>query len=495
MRQIADFHIHSKYSRACSSQLTLENIEKACRVKGVDIIATGDFTYPEWFLSIKNELEEIPLPTLPFVRGGGFENYPSLRRRGVGEVKSGGESEASGNLYKLKKSLDDKVKFILSTELALIYKDGDRARRIHLVVLAPNIKAVEELNKYLDKKYNIRSDGRPILGMKSPDLVKLCLSIHPKFLIYPAHIWTPWFSVFGSKSGFDSMEECFKDHTENIYAYETGLSSDPEMNWRLSALDKLTLLSNSDAHSLSNIAREANVFELENGTYDEIYNVIKNKIVIPTRHGEESLKGDSASSKGSLATLGMTKKKNLQIPPSPNVCGGEIGIKYTIEFYPEEGMYHFDGHRSCGVSFTPAQSKKNKNICPVCKKPLTIGVMNRVEELADRPEGFVPKNMPGFKKLVCLDKIIAEGMDIKYRSSIKVQAIYNDLIKRLGSELYILMDAPISDIKNISPAVAEGIKRVREGKLIIKPGFDGQYGTVKIFSEEEKEKNKQASLF
>lgn len=434
MRQIADFHIHSKYSRACSSQLILENIEKACRIKGVDIVATGDFTYPEWFLSIKNELASAPAPNPSPATAARCER---------------GDEDSS--LYTLKSAKDDKVKFILSTELALIYKDGDRARRIHIVVHAPNIKAVEELNKYLDKKYNIRSDGRPILGMKAPDLVKLCLSIHPKFLIYPAHIWTPWFSVFGSKSGFNSMEECFRDQTENIYAYETGLSSDPEMNWRLSALDKLTLLSSSDAHSLQNIGREADVFELENAAYDEIYEAIKNK----------------------------DRKKIIK----------------TIEFYPEEGMYHFDGHRACGISFAPSQSKKNKNICPVCKRPLVIGVMNRVDELADRPEGFIPKNTPGFKKLVCLDKIIAEAMDIKSRNSKKVQAIYNDLIKRLGSELYILMDAAVEDIKNISPAVAEGVKRVREGKLIIKPGFDGQYGEVKIFSEEEKEKNKQASLF
>lgn len=421
MRQIADLHIHSKYSRACSPQLTLENIEKACRIKGVDIIATGDFTYPEWFLSIKDSLEEIE------------------------------EKSDNGSLLKLKGCSEKTTKFILSTELALIYKDGDKARRIHLVALAPNIKAAEELNKYLDKKYNIRSDGRPILGMKSPDLVKLCLSIHPKFLIYPAHIWTPWFSVFGSKSGFDSMEECFKDQTENIFAYETGLSSDPEMNWRLSALDKLTLLSNSDAHSLQNIGREANVLELENVAYDEIYEAIKNKDI----------------------------KKIIK----------------TIEFYPEEGMYYYDGHRACSVSFTPSQSKKNKNICPVCKKSLTIGVMSRVDELADRPEGFVPKNSLSFKKLVELDKIIAEAMDIKSRNSIKVQDAYDNMIKNLGSELHILMDAPIDGIKNISPVIAEGVKRVRESKLIIKPGFDGEYGVVKIFSEKEKEENRQASLF
>ncbi len=415
--QIADFHIHSCFSRACSRNLTLKHIDETCRCKGVDIIATGDFTYPQWFLSIKNELEE---------------------------------TKNNSGLYKLKSVDNDKVKFILSTELALIYKKGDKTRRIHIVVHAPNIQAVEELNKYLDKNYNIRSDGRPILGMPAPELVRLCLSIHPQFLIYPAHIWTPWFAVFGSKSGFDSIEECFEDQTNNIYAYETGLSSDPEMNWRLSSLDSLTLLSNSDAHSLPNIGREANVFELKEETYEEIYQAIKNKDL----------------------------KK----------------IKYTIEFYPEEGMYHFDGHRVCGVSFTPQETKRHKGICPVCKKPLTVGVLSRVEELADRPFGIKPRNTYGFKKLVELDKIIAEALGIKSRNSQKVKNIYNNLIDNLGTELDILLNVPIEKIKkNSSSLIALGVERVRTGKLIIKPGFDGQYGEVKIFKLEELEK--QPSLF
>lgn len=418
MRQILDLHIHSRYSRACSRDLILANIDKTCRIKGVDIIATGDFTYPDWFLSIKDELEEI----------------------------------GSSGLYKLKSAKDNSVKFILATELALIYKDKDRARRIHIILHAPSIKAVAELNKYLDKHYNIRSDGRPILGMSSPELVKLCLAIDPKFLIYPAHIWTPWFSVFGSKSGFDSMEECFHEQTENIYAYETGLSSDPEMNWRLSALDNLTLLSNSDAHSLQNIAREANVFELSaDPTYDEIYEAIKNK--------------------------DLNK------------------LKYTIEFYPEEGMYHYDGHRLCGISFTPAETKKHKGICSVCKKPLVIGVLNRVSELADRKAGFIPNNFPGYKKLVELDKIIAEVYGLKSRNSKKVKAEYDRLIKNLKNEMNILLDAPLDAISSLAGAeIAEGIKRVREGNLYIEPGFDGQYGVVKIFNDQEKEKNKQQKL-
>ncbi|MFH1412935.1 MAG: endonuclease Q family protein [bacterium] len=416
MQQILDLHIHSKYSRACSPQLTLSNIEKACRIKGVDIIATGDFTYPAWFKNIKQELEEI-----------------------------------NTGLYKLKTAKDDKIKFILSTELSLIYKSGDKARRIHIMLHAPNIKAVEKLNNFLDTKFNIRSDGRPILGISAPELVKLCLSIDPKFLIYPAHIWTPWFSVFGSKSGFDSMQECFQEQTKHIYAIETGLSSDPAMNWRLSSLDKLTILSNSDAHSLLNIGREANVMDLEKITYDEIYNIIKNK-----------------SDK----------------------------LKYTIEFYPEEGMYHFDGHRNCNFSCDPKTSVKNNNICPKCKKPLIIGVMNRVEQLADRPEGYRLKKAANFKKLVGLDKIIAESMGIKSRQSKKVIEQYNNLIKEFKNELNILLNADIDEIKKANwPEIALGIKKVRQGDLIILPGFDGQYGSINIFHDHEKIFNKQNSMF
>jgi len=407
MRQILDLHIHSRYSRACSPKLTLANIESACRMKGVDIIATGDFTYPAWFESIKTELAE---------------------------------TFSGSGLYKLKSAVNDKVKFILSTEVALIYKDEERCRRIHLVIHAPSISAVEKLNKILDKKYNIRSDGRPILGIKAPELVKILLEIDSKFLVYPAHIWTPWFSVFGSKSGFDRLEDCFKEQTKNIYAYETGLSSDPEMNWRLSALDNLTLLSNSDAHSTTNIAREANIMEIsEPISYQKIYDNIKNK----------------------------------------------KGIIETIEFYPEEGMYHFDGHRDCKFSCEPSESKKLKNICPVCKKPLIIGVLNRVEELADRKSGYKPKNAPGFKKIVELDKIIAEVFHVKNRNSVAVQKEYLSLVKRFGSELNILLDLDL-DAKNleIDERILSGIKRVRSGELIIKPGFDGQYGEIKIFSED-----------
>ncbi len=415
MRQILDLHIHSRYSRACSPQLTLPNIDAAARLKGVDIIATGDFTYPDWFGAVNKELTEI--------------------------------SPGAG-LYRLKAAPDDKMKFLLSTEVALIYKDGEKVRRIHLMIHAPSLEAVAELNKQLDKNYNIRSDGRPILGLKAPVLMELLFKIDPHFLLYPAHIWTPWFSVFGSKSGFDSLAECFREQTENVYAIETGLSSDPGMNWRLSALDNLTILSNSDAHSLNNIGREANVMEISSPlNYDKIYRIIReHKRVFNNTHGEE-------------------------------------GLALTLEFYPEEGMYHYDGHRDCHFSCSPSDSRKLKNICPVCHKPLTIGVLNRVEELADRPAGFRPPKAVGFKKLVELDKIIAEALNVKSRQSNQVQKEYQHLLKSFGSELEILLNLDLDKFsQEIDFRILAGLKRMRQGVLIIKPGFDGQYGEINIFS-------------
>jgi uncharacterized protein (TIGR00375 family) len=411
MQKVLDLHIHSRYSRACSPNLSLPKIGKTAQEKGVDIIATGDFSYPQWFKHIQAELEEVD----------------------------------SAGLYKLKKDRDIKTLFILSTEFSLVYKDEGKARRVHVMVQAPNLEAVKELNEYLDKKYNIRSDGRPILGISAPDLVKLCLSIHPKFLIYPAHIWTPWYAVLGSKSGFNSIRECFKDQTQHIYAYETGLSSDPEMNARVSFLDNLTVLSSSDAHSLQNIGREATVMDLDELTYNEIYEVIKNK--------------------------DLSK------------------LKYTIEFYPEEGRYHFDGHRDCNFSSSPQETKKLQGVCPRCKRPLVLGVLYRVEELADRNKNYKPQNSKDYKKLMELDKIIAEALNVKSRKSLKVQNIYRKMIKSLGPEIYILLEIKINRIrKEFGDTVALAIEKVREGKLIINPGFDGNYGEIKIFSDKEKKK-------
>lgn len=428
MRQILDLHIHSCYSRACSRDLVLSKIDEACRTKGINIIATGDYTYPDYLRSIKEELEEVPLSS------------PLLPRRGTG----GGQGSG---LYKLKTANDDQVKFILSTEFALIYKKNDKVRRIHMCVMAPNLEAAAELHKTLDADFNVRSDGRPILGMSIEDLIQICLKIHPDFIVFPAHIWTPWFSIFGSKSGFDSLEEAFGDQLEHIFAYETGLSSDAEMNWRVSQLDGLTLLSNSDAHSLKNLAREANIWEMEEISFPEIRRVLK--------------------------------ERDAKV------------IDKTIEFYPEEGMYHYDGHRTCGVVMTPAETKKHQSICPKCKKPMVVGVDYRVDELADRKPGFKLEGAPGYVKLVELDKIIAEALGLKSRTSKKVMAEYERMIKEYGPELEILLDAKEEDLEAFAlPRVAEGIKRVRQGNLHIEPGFDGQYGVVKIFSDEEKVQKK-----
>jgi uncharacterized protein (TIGR00375 family) len=414
--QVGDFHIHSKYARACSKYISLEGIDSFCRIKGVDIIATGDFTHPVWFKELEQKLEE----------------------------------HAQG-LYKLKNS-DGRINFIMATELSMIYKRHGKTRRVHICVMAPSIEAVRRLNTVLEAGgYNLRADGRPILGLDCEEFVKMCLDIDPRMFIFPAHIWTPWFAVFGSKSGFDSMEECFGEMTPYIHAYESGLSSDPDMNWRVSSLDSMTLISNSDAHSLQNIAREANVFDLKEISYDSICHAIK--------HPDK----------------------------------GEF--KQTIEFYPEEGMYHIDGHRACNISMEPRETMSIKGICPECKRPLTLGVMHRVDELADREHGYIPENHMPFMKLVGLAKIIAESFSIKSPQSKRVQAEYSRLIHEVGSELDILMNIKLTDIRNCTTGrIVEGIRRMREGELIIQPGFDGQYGVVQIFSELEKKEAKQKKL-
>jgi len=429
MRQIADLHIHSKYSRACSPDLTLPKIAEWCGYKGIDLVATGDFTHPAWFKDIKDQLE----PT-----GNGLfklkEEIFSNRRSDLQIASSGG----------------DNIRFILGTEISCIYKQGDKCRRIHINIFFPEIRDVEQFNTTLEKMgCNLKSDGRPIIGLSAKELTRISLEINPKAIIIPSHAWTPWFSIFGSKSGFDSIEECFSEYAKNIFAIETGLSSDPAMNWRLSALDKIVLVSNSDAHSLANLGREANVFDWEEPSYDEFYNTLKNQ----------------------------DKKKFL----------------YTIEFFPEEGKYHLDGHASCKVVMDPEQTKKNKGICPVCKKPLTIGVLNRVAEIADREKGELDAHIP-FKSLVPLQEIIAEAFDLG-KSSKRVQTEYFNIIKKAGTEFAALLDLNIEELGKITdPIIAEGIKRVREGKLFIEPGYDGIYGTVKIFNNKERKGYEQAKL-
>ena len=425
MKFITDLHIHSKYSRAVSQKMTLENLGYWAQIKGVTVLAVSDFTYPRWFSEIKEKLEE-----------------------------------AEPGLFKLKRELikkdnladSSKTRFVLGTELSSIYSKKGGVRRIHNLVFLKKLSSVEKFNQLLESRgFNLRSDGRPILGLDSKDLLKIILDIEPETgCLIPAHAWTPWFSVFGSMSGFDSLTECFDELTPHIFAIETGLSSDPQMNWRLSSLDKIALISNSDSHSLERIGREANVFDIEL-SYDAIFRAIKEK----------------------------DQKKLL----------------FTIEYFPEEGKYHFDGHRLCKVNFSPSQTKEHKGLCPACGRKLTIGVMNRVEALADRKEGFVLANAPTFKNLVPLDQIIAEALGVGSASK-KVKDAYFALVQNLGNELNILLDTSIQEIARYSnDKVARGVELVRQGAIELVPGFDGEYGKVKIFTEAEIHEQKQTTLF
>lgn len=414
MRLITDFHIHSKYSRACSLELELPKIAKACERKGIDVVATGDWTHPAWFKHIKETLVE--------------------KEPGLFVLKDGSSP----------------TRFILTTETSHIYKRGDKTRRIHLVVFAPSIEAVEKVNAALmDKKFNLKSDGRPILGFDAEDYYSFLKEIDERIIIVPAHAWTPWYSVFGSKSGFDSLEECFGKMTKEIFAIETGLSSDPAMNWRLSALDKVVLVSNSDAHSLDKLGREANVFEIEAPSYDEIVKILREQ----------------------------DKKRFL----------------YTIEFFPEEGKYHLDGCAACQFSCAAKESKKLGGRCPKCKRLLTLGVDNRVEALSDRESSAAGK-IP-FRSIVPLKEIIAEAYGVGPASK-KVGGEYDHLVDALGNEFAILLDVPIENIAKIAvhPFIAEAIRRMRAGKINIKPGYDGIFGAVRIFSEAERKKPTQVTL-
>ena len=346
MRFIADFHIHSKYSRATSKNMDLEALDKWAKIKGIKVLATGDFTHPEWLKNLKEKLEP-----------------------------------AEPGLFKLKK--DDKgTRFMLTAEISCIYSKNNRVRKIHIIIFSPTFEAVEKINVHLGWIGNLKSDGRPILGLDAKELAKIVLESCPDCLIVPAHIWTPWFSLFGSRSGFDSIKECFEEYSKYIYAGETGLSSDPAMNWRISGLDKIALISNSDAHSPQKIGREANVFDTEL-SYQGIVEAIK--------------KQDSSK------------------------------FLFTIEFFPQEGKYHFDGHRNCNISLSPKESKKYNNVCPSCGKPLTLGVLNRVEELADRPEGVRPEARVPFKSLIPLEEIVAEALGFGVGTK-KVLAEYDNLL-------------------------------------------------------------------
>lgn len=406
MRLYADFHIHGRFSRGTSKNLTVSTLEKYARIKGVNLLGTGDFTHPEWLKELKKELAE--------------------DGAGILKTKSG-------------------FPFLLQTELSFIYSQDGRGRRVHNIVLAPSFEVVEQINEALLKHGRLDYDGRPIFGISCIQFMEEMLEISKDIEIVPAHIFTPWFSLFGSKSGFDTVKDCFGEYTKHIHALETGLSSDPAMNWRLSQLDKYTLVSNSDAHSFWpwRLGRECNLIDLKSLAYKSFLEAIREK----------------------------------------------KGFVETIEVDPNYGKYHLDGHRACDVCFKPEDSKKNNNMCPKCGKELTIGVLHRVEELADRPEGFKPKNAIPFRKIIPLHEIIS-GIKGSAMASKSVWAQYNSLIKEFGSEMNILLDVDEKSIRKVvSEKLADAILKNRAEEIKIVPGYDGVYG-VPVLEAEKKEKQK-----
>ena len=413
MKYIADFHLHSKYSRATSKDMDLEHISQFAKIKGIDVLGTGDFTHPEWFKNLKAKLRP--------------EN----------------------GLFKLKNS---NLRFILTSEISSIYFKKGKTRKVHILVFAPSFQVVEKINNSLGKIGNLSSDGRPILGLDAEELTKIVLNISKDCLIIPAHVLTPWFGVFGSKSGFDSIQDCFGDYSKYIYGLETGLSANPPMLWRMADSRNRTLISSSDAHSPKKLGREATVFEGNKLSYDNIAGAIKG-------------------------------------------IKGKFKLLSTIEFYPQEGKYYYDGHRNCEVSLSPLESRKYNNVCPVCQKLLTIGVLNKAEQLSDKPEGFKPSNAIPFKSLIPLKELIAEVLKIGLNTK-KVEKEYDNLIKKIGSEFKILLEASSSDLEEISSlGIAKAIISARKGKINIEPGFDGVFGKISISPQKNKPRLRQKILF
>lgn len=407
---IADFHIHSRFSRATSSEMTIPRMVEHAKLKGIALLGSGDFTHEEWLAELKKYLKE---------SGPGTYSHEGIN-------------------------------FFLVTEVSNIYTRQARLRRIHNMIFAPSFDIVEKINKFLGKYGKLQSDGRPILSLDSYDMLEALLGISKDVYLVPSHIWTPWFSIFGANSGFDKIEECFDDLSGEIFALETGLSSDPAMNWRLSVLDRCSLVSNSDAHSPSRLGREANVFS---GPLDyfEVKDVLKKK----------------------------DKTKFL----------------FTIEYFPEEGKYHFDGHRKCNVRLSPDEARIHSNMCPVCGRPLTIGVLHRVENLGDREMGFKPKGLIPFKNVVQLEEIIAGALGVG-RDTVAVANEYKKLVSHFGTEFEILLNTPIDELKKVAKErVGLGVEKMRRGDLVINPGYDGEFGTVKIFEEDAEKKDSQLGLF
>ena len=410
MKMIADLHIHSRFSMATSKEGTPENLDFWARKKGISLIGTGDFTHPVWREELKERLVS---------EGNGLYR---LRDASVKEES--------------RKFPGEGTRFVVSGEISSIYKKNGKTRKVHNVILFPSLEAADAMAQRLEKIGNIHSDGRPILGLDSHDLLEMMLDVCPEGILIPAHIWTPHFSVLGAKSGFDSVEECFEELAPYIHALETGLSSDPAMNWRISKLDRYQLVSNSDAHSPSKLGREANLLDID-CSYEGLYRAIQT---------------------------------------------GE-GLEGTVEFFPEEGKYHFDGHRKCGVSLSPVEAERLGGICPVCGKKLTMGVDHRVEQLADRAEGFVKKDGKKYESLVPLPEVISACMGYSTASK-KVQGCFEQMIQTLGTEFDILRNVPSEDIKSCAgERIAEGIENVRTGNVKRIPGYDGEYGKIELFEE------------
>ncbi len=418
MKFIADLHIHSRFSRATARNLDFVTLHRSALKKGIGLLGTGDFTHPGWMAEIEEQLV--------LAEDGFFMLKPELKRASEAEVP---------------KSCAGEVRFVLQTEISNIYKKNGLTRKNHNLVFLPTLDAARSFSKKLSKVGNLTSDGRPILGLDARDLLETVLETHPSAFLIPAHIWTPWFSMFGSKSGFNSIAECFGDLSSEIFAVETGLSSDPPMNWRVQELDCRTLVSNSDAHSAANLGREANLLDIDFG-YLPLFDALR-------------------TGKGFLGTL---------------------------EFFPEQGKYHLDGHRKCNTKLSPEETKRLGGKCPICGKLITVGVMSRIEDMSssDRPTGYKAKERPAFESLVSLSEIAAEVLDVGSLSK-KVSALTEKLIESLGSELHILRQSPLEDIEaKAGFFMREAVRRVRKKEVTPEAGYDGQFGTVRIFSDKER---------
>lgn len=412
LRVIADLHIHSCYSRATSKRMHLEEIARFAKIKGLNIVGTGDFTHPEWLDEMQRVLVEDPVT----------------------------------NLYTVSKDDASSVYFMVTTEVSTVFTFRGEVKKIHHVIMVPNIETAIQINDRLANHCDLSVDGRPTLTMTAPHLVEEVMEVSSRNMVLPAHAWTPWFSIFGAFSGFENVADCYQDMAKHIYALETGLSSDPPMNWRISDLDDLTLVSNSDCHSSWpwRIGREANVFELRKPNYLEIFDTIRLK--------------------------------------------DEKRFKFTIETNPAYGKYHWSGHRNCNVALSPAEAIRLGNICPVCRRKITKGVEQRVEELADRPAGFKPENAKGFVRLLPLSEIIQTILEASSPYTRQVWDIYNQLIKEFGNEYNVAIDVPKKTLSRVvDEKIAEAIVRVRREQVKVVPGYDGVYGKLSVFEENSTE--------